>query len=112
MSAGDLPEVIRLVDARGPRPDGAVGAGGFWYDPGVWNLPISPAARVLYVSLCSFLGRGEADRHDLRAALKDSSDRELSTTLGELVDHGLLSSLTPVRGDRPGYEVRPVNSGG
>ena len=40
---GGLPEVIRLRDARGGRPENAAGIGAFWYEPEVWTLPLSPA---------------------------------------------------------------------
>ncbi len=100
--AGELPEVVFLADARGERPENAAGAGDFWYEPEVWTLPLSPAAKVLYASACSFIGHGGIHRHDLRAALKDSSDEEIAATFGELSEHGLLSP-TP-----RGYEVRSV----
>lgn len=98
----NLPEVIYLTDKRGERPENAAGAGDFWYDPAVWALPLSPAAKVLYASLCSFIGHGEIHRHDLRATLKDSSDSEIAATVEELVGNDLLSP-TP-----RGYEVRSV----
>ena len=98
----ELPEVIFLTDERGERPENAAGAGGFWYDPAVWALSLSPAAKVLYATLCSFLGHGEIHRHDLRATLEDSSDAEIAEALKELAGNGLLSP-TP-----RGYEVRSV----
>ena len=89
-----LPEVTVLRDARGERPSGAVGAAEFWYEPEVWTLPdLSPAARVLYTGLCSFLGPGEINRHDLRNTLKSGTDEEINAAFGELVDHGLLESV-------------------
>lgn len=103
----ELPEVTRLLDARGERPEGAAGAGDFWYEPGVWALPLSPAARVLYAGLCSFLGPGEINRKDLRNTLKGSTDLEISRAFEELVGAGL---LVPLRGaGEKGYEVRPVS---
>ena len=99
----DLPEVIRLRDARGERPENAVGIGGFWYEPEVWTLPLSPTSRVLYAGLCSFLGHKEINRHDLRNTLKDRLDGEIARALEELVRHDLL-----VPDDAGGYEVRPV----
>ena len=66
-----LPEVTLLYDARGARPQNAAGIGEFWYEPEVWSVSLSPAARVLYAALCAFLGRGEINRKDLRNALKD-----------------------------------------
>src|SRR5215216_4227679 len=40
----NLPEVIRLRDARGERPANAAGIGEFWYETEVWTLPLSPDA--------------------------------------------------------------------
>lgn len=99
-----LPEVIRLRDERGERPDNAAGAGDFWYEPEVWTLPLSPAAKVLYAAVCSYLGHGEIHRHDLRAALKDTPDEEITRALEELSDRGLLSPAPR------GYEVRSVKT--
>ncbi len=110
MKEGDrLPEVIRLHDARGERPDNAAGIGEFWYEPEVWSLPLSPAARVLYAGLCSFLGNREINRKDLRNTLKGSSDTEIAQAFGELAGHGLLLSTdeTPA-GILPGYAVCSV----
>lgn len=99
----ELPEVTLLRDARGPRPPGAVGASGFWYEPEVWALPdLSPAARVLYAGLCSFLGPGEINRHDLRNTLKGSPDAEIAAAFEELVRHNLLAA------GPGGYAVKPV----
>lgn len=102
----ELPEVIRLRDARGERPENAAGIGEFWYEPEVWTLPLSPDARVLYAGLCSFVGHGEINRKDLRNTLKDRQDREISSAIDELVLHDL---LVPADGAYPGYEVRPVS---
>lgn len=97
--------MTRLFDRRGERPANAVGAGDFWYEPEVWSLPdLSPAARVLYAGLCSFLEHGEINRHDLRNTLKAYTDEEIAETLKELTDQGL---LTPVAG---GFEVQPVKT--
>lgn len=102
-----LPEVTFLKDARGERPPNAVGAGEFWYEPEVWTLPgLSPAARVLYTGLCSFLGPGEINRHDLRNTLKSSTEEEINAAFEELVSHGLLEP-TP-----QGFEVRQVKEAG
>jgi hypothetical protein len=102
----ELPEVTRLRDARGERPGDAAAVGDFWYEPGVWALPLSPAARVLYAGLCSFLGPGEIHRKDLRNTLKGSSDAEIARAFEELVGAGLLA---PLRGaGEAGYEVRAV----
>ncbi len=99
----ELPEVTFLRDARGPRPPNAIGAGNFWYEPEVWILPdLSPAARVLYTGLCSFLGPGEINRHDLRNTLKGSTDAEIAGAFDELTRHNLLEP-TP-----KGYIVRTV----
>lgn len=98
----NLPEVVKLRDARPGRPENAVGPAGFWHEPEVWALPLSPAARVLYVGLCSHLGHGEIDRRDLRSTLKGSADAEITAALDELARHRLLA---PVPG---GYEVRAV----
>ena len=104
--APTLPEVIRLRDMRGGRPENAVGIGEFWYEPEVWTLPLSPDARVLYAGLCSFLGHREINRHDLRNTLKDHPDGEIARALEELVRHDL---LVP---DARGYEVRSVGGFG
>jgi len=101
-----LPEVIRLRDARGGRPENAAGIGGFWYEPGVWTLPLSPTSRVLYAGLCSFLGQEEINRQDLRNTLRDQPDGEIAGALEELVRHGLLLP------DARGYEVRSVDEFG
>ena len=85
-----LPEVTRLHDARGERQENAAGIGDFWYEPEVWSLPLSPASRVLYAGLCSYLGHGEINRRDLRNTLKDWSDAEITRALEELIDHNLL----------------------
>jgi hypothetical protein len=66
----ELPEVTLLYDSRGERLESAVEIGNFWYEPEVWSLPLSPAGRVLYAGLYSFLGHGEINRKDLRNALK------------------------------------------
>lgn len=104
-----LPEVIFLRDARGERPENAVGIGGFWYEPEVWTLPLSPAAKVLYAGFCSFLGHGEIHRHDLRNALKGSPDAEIAGALKELVRHDLLD---PAGEGPPGYAIRPIGERG
>jgi hypothetical protein len=99
-----LPEVIRLRDARGGRPENAAGIGLFWYEPEVWALPISPAARVLYAGLCAFLPPGEINRKDLRGTLKGHPDEAIADAMDELVAKGL---LTPVGGGgTPAYEIR------
>jgi hypothetical protein len=103
---GELPEVTPLYDARGDRPADAAGAGDFWYEPEVWRLPLSPASRVLYAGLCSFLGRGEINRKDLRNTLKGKSDAEVAAALDELVRCGLLSER-PSSGEA-GYEIHSV----
>ena len=106
----DLPEVIRLNDARGERPEDAAGIGAFWYEPAVWSLPLSPAARVLYAGLCSFLGHREINRRDLRNTLKGSPDPEIARALEELVDRGLLAPTDPTPGRPRAYAVNPVGS--
>ena len=99
----ELPEVTFLQDVRGDRPQNALGAGDFWYEPEVWTLPaLSPAARVLYAGLCSFLGPGEVNRHDLRNTLKGSTDAEIAAAFDELARHNLLEPAPN------GYAVRPV----
>lgn len=105
MSA-ELPEVTFLHDARGERPPHAAGVEEFWYEPEVWTLPLSPASRVLYAGLCSFLGRGEINRKDLRNTLTGSTDAEISSAFEELVERGLLSPRP--RAGEAGYEVRSV----
>ena len=101
-----LPEVGFLRDARGERPENAVGIGEFWYEPEVWTLPLSPAAKVLYAGLCSFLGHGEIHRKDLRATLNDSSDEEIAEALEELDRRELLEPTSVA--DPSGYAVRPI----
>lgn len=101
----ELPEVTLLVDARGERPPNAVGIGEFWYEPEVWHLPLSPAAKVLYAGLCSYLGHREINRKDLRNTLKDSTDEEIAEALGELIRHNL---LVPAESVLPGYRVNTV----
>ena len=86
-----LPEVTVLYDRRGERPANAVGAGEFWYEPEIWTLPnLSPAARVLYAGLCSFVGHGEINRKDLRNTLKGSTDEEINEAFEELIRRNLL----------------------
>ncbi len=102
----EVPEVTLLYDARGERPKSAVGIGDFWYEPDVWSLPLSPAARVLYAGLCSFLGRGEINRKDLRNALKTCSDAEILATFDELVSHNLLASRPPHKDELASYALR------
>lgn len=104
----ELPEVIRLRDARGERPENAVGIGVFWYEPEVWALPISPAARVLYAGICSYLGHGEINYRDLRSALKESTDARISEALEELRRHNLLELTSGA--EIPTYEVRSVRA--
>jgi hypothetical protein len=105
----ELPEVTLLHDARPARPENAAGVGDFWYEPEVWSLPLSPATRVLYASLCSFLGQGEINRKDLRNALKDCSDVEILGALEELVRHNLLvPKPTPRDKAFASYTVRSV----
>lgn len=86
-----LPEVIRLRDARGERPENAAGIGDFWYEPEIWDLPLSPTPRVLYAGLCSYLGHGEINRRDLRNTLTGSSDVKILGAFEELVRRNLLS---------------------
>ena len=101
-----LPEVVFLRDLRGVRPENAVGIGEFWYEPEIWSLPLSPAAKVLYAGLCSFLGHGEIHRKDLRATLKDSSDEEIAEALKELIGHKLLEPASEA--GPSGYAVRAI----
>ena len=105
---GELPEVTLLYDTRRGRPQNAVGVGEFWYEPEVWSLPLSPAARVLYAGLCSFLGHGEINRQDLRNVLKDRSDAEILGTFKELVHRNLLAPKPTSRDDLASYAVRSV----
>jgi len=101
-----LPEVILLRDARGARPENAAGIGGFWYEPEVWTLPLSPDARVLYAGLCSYLGHKEINRRDLRNTLKGHPDDEIARAFEELIRHDLLVPASR------GYEVRSVGEFG
>src|SRR5918999_4562588 len=105
---GDLPEVTPLRDARASRPENAVAIGDFWYEQEIWDLPLSPAARVLYAGLCSFLGHGEINRKDLRNALKNCSDAEILGTFKELVHHNLLAPKPTSKGCLASYAVRSV----
>ena len=111
--APTLPEVLRLYDARGERPENAAGIGEFWYEPEVWSLPLSPAARVLYAGLCSFLGHREINRKDLRNTLKGSTDAKIAEALKELENGGLLRPTEEISGGAPpGYTVRSVRKFG
>ena len=103
-----LPEVTLLHDARGERPDSAVRIGYFWYEPEVWSLPLSPASKVLYAGLCSFLGHGEINRKDLRNTLKNCSDAEIAEALEELVRHNLLATKPIPKDNLARYTVRSV----
>jgi hypothetical protein len=102
------PEVTLLHDARGGRPEGAAGVGEFWYEPEVWCLPLSPASKVLYAGLCSYLGHGEINRKDLRNSLKSCSDAEILGAFEELVDHNLLAPKPPSKDGLASYAVRSV----
>lgn len=104
-----LPEVTPLGDARPGRPAGAVGIGEFWYEPAIWEAPISPAARVLYAGLCSFVPNGKINRRDLRNTLT-LPDSDIQATLDELVEAGLLQSTPLKRGNTvyQGYVVNPA----
>ncbi len=97
-----LREVIGLRDAREKRPETAASIEEFWYEPEIWSLTVSPASRVLYVGLCSFLGRGEINRKDLRNILKGSTDEEIIEALTDLIRHNILDC------DLDGYVVRSV----
>jgi hypothetical protein len=105
-----LPEVTLLYDARGARPENAVGVGGFWYEPEVWTLPLPLAPKVLYASLCSFLGHGQINRKDLRGALKHCTDEDIAAALEDLVRHDLLIPAHKVitSGTVAGYAVQPI----
>ena len=105
---GELPEVTLLCDARGERPLSAIGIGALWYEPEIWSLPLSPAARVLYAGLCSFLGRGEINRKDLRNTLKSCSDAEILLALEELLHHNLLAPEPTHRDSLASFAVQPV----
>ena len=107
---GDLPEVVRLRDARGERPENAAGIGLFWYEPEVWALPLSPSARVLYAGLCSYLAQGEINRKDLRGTLKDHPDAAIAGALEELVSTGLLCPVSDAT--LAAYEVRSAREPG
>ena len=104
----ELPEVTLLRDARPSRPENAVGIGDFWYEPEVWSLPLSPASRVLYAGLCSYLGHGEINRRDLRNTLKDCSDAEITKTFEELVRHNLLVPEPILKENLASYAVLSV----
>lgn len=105
-----LPEVTILTDARGERPENAVGIGGFWYEPEIWALNLDAAAKVLYAGLCSYLAHGQINRKDLRVTLGDCTDEEIAAALEELMQHGLLipENKATQSGTLPGYEVRSV----
>jgi hypothetical protein len=108
MGASELPEVVRLHDARGERPPNAVGVGEFWYEPEVWSLVLSPTSRVLYASLCSFLGHGEINRKDLRNTLRSCSDAEILGAFEELVRRNVLTQKPSSKEDLAVYEVHSV----
>lgn len=105
-----LPEVTLLYDAREARPENAVGVGNFWYEPEVWSLPLSPASKVLYAGLCSYLGHGQINRKDLCGTLKNSIVEEIAGALEDLVRHGLLISADEAVSSSglSGYKVRSV----
>lgn len=107
-----LPEVTILSDARGERPENAVGIGAFWYEPEIWTVSLSPAAKVLYASLCSYLAHGQINRKDLRVTLGGCTDEEIAGALEELVHHGLLmpEEKATQSGILPGYGVRSVKT--
>ncbi len=109
-----LPEVTLLHDARGGRPENAVGIGEFWYEPEVWSLPLSPAPKVLYASLCSYLGHRQINRKDLRTTLKGRPDEEIAEALEDLARHGLLVAADRATGSGvpPGYNVQSVKEFG
>ena len=93
----ELPEVTLLYDARGERPEGALGVGDLWYEPEVWSLP-----------LCSFLGHGEINCKDLRNTLRSCSDAAIRGAFEELVRRNLLAP-EPTHGDGlASYAVRSV----
>jgi len=106
-----LPEVTPLGDARPDRPADAAGIGEFWYDPRIWEAPVSPAARVLYAGLCSFVPNGKINRRDLRNTLEGSPDPEIQSALDELVEASLLQSARLKLGNtlHEGYVVNPVS---
>ena len=110
MERRGLPEVVRLSDSRGERPENAAGIGLFWYEPEIWALPISPSARVLYAGLCSFLAPGEINRKDLRGTLRDHPDETIAEAIDELVGNGLLVPVSD--GNLPAYEVRSARAPG
>ena len=105
-----LPEVTLLSDARGPRPENAVGVGDLWYEPEIWSLPLPPAPKVLYAGLCSFLKHGQINRKDLRNTLKNCADEEIAEALESLVQHALLAPAPENNpdGNVMGYAVRSV----
>lgn len=105
-----LPEVTVLSDARGERPENAVGIGGFWYEPEIWSLPLEPAAKVLYAGLCSYLAHGQINRKDLRVTLGDCPDEEIAGALDTLVRHNLLApeQRATRSGILPGQRIRSV----
>lgn len=110
-STTSLPEVTPIGDARPVRPADAVGIGEFWYEPGIWGAPVSPAARVLYAGMCSFVPNGKINRRDLRNTLT-LPDAEIRAAFDELVEAGLLQSARLKRGNTvyQGYVVNPVGS--
>jgi len=107
---GELPEVTPLRDARASRLENAVGIGDFWYEPEVWYLSLSPAARVLYAGLCSFLGHRQINRKDLCNILKNCTEEEITVALQALVRHRLLVPTEKITGSGmlPAYEVKSI----
>ncbi len=105
-----LPEVTLLSNVRGTRLENAMIVGNHWYYPKVWSLPLSPASKVLYAGLCSFLGHRQINRKDLRNILKSCIEEETAEALQALVRHKLLVSTEKVTssGILPIYEVRSI----
>jgi hypothetical protein len=106
--SAELPEIIRLRDARGERPQNTAGIGEFWYEPEIWSLPLPPAAKVLYAGLCSFLGHAEINHRDLRNTLRDRTDQEIVEALENLVHRGpRITNIRAMRFVRSGPSSRP-----
>ncbi len=105
-----LPEVTLLSDARGAKPENAVVVGELWYEPEVWSLPLSPAPKVLYAGLCSFLGHRQINRKDLCNILKNCTEEEIAVALQALVRHRLLVPTEKITGSGmlPAYEVKSI----
>ncbi len=80
-----LPGVMLLSDTCGTRAENAMVVGDLWYEPEVWSLPLSPAPKVLYAGLCSFLGHRQINRKDPGNILKNCPEEEIEAASQALI---------------------------